>query len=28
VPMWKLELWDEGSAWSEDAHDIIEVPEQ
>jgi molybdopterin synthase catalytic subunit len=28
VPMWKRELWDEGAAWSEDTHDIVEVPKQ
>jgi molybdopterin synthase catalytic subunit len=28
VPMWKRELWDEGSAWSQDSHDIVEIPDQ
>jgi molybdopterin synthase catalytic subunit len=28
VPMWKRELWDEGSAWSEDSHDIVEPPDR
>jgi molybdopterin synthase catalytic subunit len=28
VPMWKRELWDGGSAWSDDSHDILEVPDR
>jgi molybdopterin synthase catalytic subunit len=28
VPVWKRELSDGGSAWSEDSHDILEVPDQ
>ncbi len=26
VPIWKKEVWDGGSAWALDAHDIDEVP--
>jgi molybdopterin synthase catalytic subunit len=25
VPMWKREVWEGGSAWSEEAHDIVSV---
>ena len=27
VPMWKREIWEGGSAWSEDTHDILSVHE-
>lgn len=27
VPMWKREIWRGGSAWSEEAQDILSVPE-
>lgn len=25
VPMWKREVWSDGSAWSQEAHDIVEA---
>lgn len=28
VPMWKREVWQGGSAWSEEAHSIVSVQEQ
>ena len=28
VPMWKREVWEGGSAWSEEAHDIVRVQKQ